>query len=152
MTNVCDGGSFGPHQEETLVLDACIETKTAYMDVCDDSDYSQKVKAKHSEAAAAGVPCITTGGIYPGISNIMAAHMISMAKKEYDDDFNFIGNEGADPGGATQSIDAASLVLPPLNPPPSASSPSPHQPPWCSLPESSTRTSQPGQAELAPPS
>ena len=37
-----------------------------YLDVCDDTAYSQRAKALHSKAAAAGVPAITTTGIYPG--------------------------------------------------------------------------------------
>lgn len=36
------------------------------MDVCDDTDYSQRAKGLHAKAAAAGVPAITTTGIYPG--------------------------------------------------------------------------------------
>lgn len=45
------------------------EKQTAYVDICDDTDYSQRAKSFHSEAVAAGVPAITTGGIYPGVSN-----------------------------------------------------------------------------------
>ena len=41
-------------------------------------------------AAAAGVPAITTAGIYPGVSNVMAAHMISLARGEYDKDFKYL--------------------------------------------------------------
>lgn len=36
------------------------------MDVCDDTEYSQHAKRLHAKAAAAGVPAITTTGIYPG--------------------------------------------------------------------------------------
>lgn len=36
------------------------------MDVCDDTAYSQRAKALHQRAADAGVPAITTTGIYPG--------------------------------------------------------------------------------------
>ena len=55
--------------------------------MCDDADYSQLAKSYQSEAAAAGVPAITSGGIYPGISNLMAAHMISTARREYDSEW-----------------------------------------------------------------
>lgn len=41
-------------------------TGVPYLDVCDDTDYSQRAKALHERAAAAGVPAITTAGIYPG--------------------------------------------------------------------------------------
>eukprot|EP00873_Tetraselmis_striata_P024375 jgi/Tetstr1/444639/TSEL_032487.t1 len=86
----------GPFQrkEDLLVLETCLETKTPYMDICDDSDYSRKVKAQHEAAVAAGVPAITTAGIYPGVSNVMAAHMISSARKEYDKDGNYVGRDG----------------------------------------------------------
>ena len=62
----------------------CIAAGTPYMDVCDDQHHSTLTKQLHGEAQAAGVPCITTAGIYPGISNVMAAHMCSLARKEYN--------------------------------------------------------------------
>jgi saccharopine dehydrogenase-like NADP-dependent oxidoreductase len=43
--------------------------QTAYIDVCDDTDYSWRAKGFHEQAKAAGVPAITTAGIYPGVSN-----------------------------------------------------------------------------------
>jgi hypothetical protein len=58
----------GPFQRrnDCAVLEAAIAAGVPYMDVCDDTDYSQRAKALHGKAAAAGVPCITTTGIYPG--------------------------------------------------------------------------------------
>jgi hypothetical protein len=43
--------------------------QTAYIDVCDDTDYSRRAKSFMSRALAAIVPAITTTGIYPGVSN-----------------------------------------------------------------------------------
>ena len=43
--------------------------QTAYIDVCDDQDYSARAKAYHDKAVAAQIPAITTAGIYPGVSN-----------------------------------------------------------------------------------
>ena len=82
----------GPFQrrQDCNVLEACIAAGVPYLDVCDDTAYSQRAKALHSKAEAAGVPAITTGGIYPGVSNVMAAHMISMARNEYTDDFKYV--------------------------------------------------------------
>jgi saccharopine dehydrogenase-like NADP-dependent oxidoreductase len=76
----------GPFQrrESTAVLRACIAAGTPYVDVCDDLEHSCLTKALHEDAVAAGVPCVTTAGIYPGVSNVMAAHMCSLARKEYD--------------------------------------------------------------------
>lgn len=81
----------GPFQRRTEcnVLEACIAAGVPYMDICDDADYSQRAKALHSKAKGAGVPCITTAGIYPGVSNVMAAHMISVARQEYNEDGSY---------------------------------------------------------------
>lgn len=88
----------GPFQrrQDCAVLEACIAVGVPYLDVCDDTAYSQRAKALHGKAAAAGVPAITTGGIYPGVSNVMAAHMISMARKEYTDDFKYVDQAPVD--------------------------------------------------------
>ncbi|PAN15943.1 hypothetical protein PAHAL_3G021600 [Panicum hallii] len=74
----------GPFQraEECTVLQAAISTKTAYIDVCDDTDYSWRAKGFHEQAKAAGVPAITTAGIYPGVSNVMAAELVHAARSE----------------------------------------------------------------------
>ncbi|KAL5205801.1 hypothetical protein ABZP36_034010 [Zizania latifolia] len=74
----------GPFQRENecTVLQAAIATKTAYIDVCDDTDYSWRAKSFHEQAKACGVPAITTAGIYPGVSNVMAAELVRAARNE----------------------------------------------------------------------
>uniref|UniRef100_K3YCC3 Saccharopine dehydrogenase NADP binding domain-containing protein n=1 Tax=Setaria italica TaxID=4555 RepID=K3YCC3_SETIT len=74
----------GPFQraEECTVLQAAISTKTAYIDVCDDTDYSWRANSFHEQAKAAGIPAITTAGIYPGVSNVMAAELVRAARSE----------------------------------------------------------------------
>ncbi|KAI3823480.1 hypothetical protein L1987_04918 [Smallanthus sonchifolius] len=74
----------GPFQqtENCVVLKAAIRAKTAYLDVCDDTSYSLRAKSFMNEALAAKVPAITTGGIYPGVSNVMAAELVRVAKSE----------------------------------------------------------------------
>lgn len=91
----------GPFQRraECSVLEAAIATGVPYLDVCDDTEYSKTAKSLHSKAIAAGVPAVTCAGIYPGVSNVMAAHMVSMARKEYTQDFDYIE---APPAGAPQ--------------------------------------------------
>ncbi|KAG2622920.1 uncharacterized protein LOC120696663 [Panicum virgatum] len=76
----------GPFQraEDCTVLQAAISTKTAYIDVCDDTDYSWRAKGFHEQAKSAGVPAITTAGIYPGVSNVMAAELVDAARSEND--------------------------------------------------------------------
>ncbi|KAL5719791.1 hypothetical protein ACHQM5_012529 [Ranunculus cassubicifolius] len=74
----------GPFQraEKCTVLEAAISTKTTYMDVCDDADYSIQAKSFHEKAVAANIPAITTAGIYPGVSNVMAAELVRSARDE----------------------------------------------------------------------
>ncbi|KAF3974623.1 hypothetical protein CMV_002072 [Castanea mollissima] len=58
----------GPFQqaEKCTVLEAAIHTKTAYIDVCDDTTYACRAKSFKTRAVAANIPAITTAGIYPG--------------------------------------------------------------------------------------
>ncbi|EYU46212.1 hypothetical protein MIMGU_mgv1a0243421mg, partial [Erythranthe guttata] len=64
------------------VLEAAIQTKTAYIDVCDHEGYSRRAKSYKNKAMAAGVPAITNGGFNPGVSNLMAAMLVDDAKSE----------------------------------------------------------------------
>lgn len=60
----------------TLVM-CFFSPQTAYVDVCDDTAYSLRAKSFNSRALAANVPAITTGGIYPGVSNgVSSAHFV----------------------------------------------------------------------------
>ena len=72
-------------------------------DVCDDNDYAARCKADyHEKAREAGVPAITSGGIYPGVSNVMAAHMVSLARRDYDKDGHFVGKDGENKADAVE--------------------------------------------------
>ncbi|OVA08050.1 Saccharopine dehydrogenase / Homospermidine synthase [Macleaya cordata] len=74
----------GPFQqtEKCTVLEAAISTQTAYLDVCDDTSYAFRAKSLHQKAVAANIPAITTAGIYPGVSNVMAAELVLSARSE----------------------------------------------------------------------
>ncbi|KAK9154784.1 hypothetical protein Sjap_002264 [Stephania japonica] len=74
----------GPFQrtEKCKVLEAAISTKTSYVDVCDDTSYAWRAKSLHKKAVAADVPAITTAGIYPGVSNVMAAELVRHARNQ----------------------------------------------------------------------
>ncbi|KAL5168864.1 hypothetical protein HKD37_11G030915 [Glycine soja] len=76
----------GPFQqaERCSVLEAAINTKTAYLDVCDDTSYAWRAKSLMNMALDANVPAITTGGIYPGVSNVMAAEIVRAASESED--------------------------------------------------------------------
>lgn len=112
----------GPFQrkERCAVLEAAIAVKTPYMDVCDDRDYSQSARALHDKARAAGVPALTTTGIYPGVSNLMAAELVRLARDENSGSEESSASEPkslkfsyytAGSGGAGPTILATSFLL-----------------------------------------
>ncbi|KAH7864095.1 hypothetical protein Vadar_025677 [Vaccinium darrowii] len=105
----------GPFQqaERCTVLEAAIQTKTAYVDVCDDTSYAFRAKSYMSKALAANIPAITTGGIYPGVSNVMAAELVRAARSESKGEperlrFSYYT---AGTGGAGPTILATSFLL-----------------------------------------
>ncbi|XP_058226725.1 uncharacterized protein LOC131335326 isoform X2 [Rhododendron vialii] len=107
--------SAGPFQqaEKCTVLEVAIQTKTAYMDVCDDTSYAFRAKSYMSKALAANIPAITTGGIYPGVSNVMAAELVRAARSESKGEperlrFSYYT---AGTGGAGPTILATSFLL-----------------------------------------
>ncbi|KAJ7298019.1 hypothetical protein O6H91_Y021600 [Diphasiastrum complanatum] len=71
----------GPFQrrEKCSVLEAAIHSKVSYVDVCDDLQYAQRAKQLHAKAVASNVSAIVSAGIYPGVSNIMAAELVRSA-------------------------------------------------------------------------
>ncbi|MEW5311277.1 MAG: hypothetical protein WDW38_003005 [Sanguina aurantia] len=119
----------GPFQrtENHSVIEAAIAARVPYIDVCDDTPYSEQSKNLYSAACvAAGIPAIISAGIYPGTSNVMAAHILSLARKEYDEDMNYQTppeGEGVEPsklmysyytagsGGAGPTILATTFLL-----------------------------------------
>lgn len=107
--------SAGPFQQEEKcnVLEAAISSKTAYLDVCDDTNYAWKAKGFHEKALSADVPALTTCGIYPGVSNVMAAELVRLAKSEINGEPErlrfFYYTAGS--GGAGPTIIATSFLL-----------------------------------------
>ncbi len=53
------------------VLSQCIEQGTAYIDIADSPDYVGEALTFSDTAKAAGVTCIVSTGVFPGISNSM---------------------------------------------------------------------------------
>ncbi|KAI3450018.1 hypothetical protein Pfo_006683 [Paulownia fortunei] len=64
------------------VLEAAIQSKTAYIDVSDSERYARRAKSYMNKALAAGVPAITNCGMGPGVSNLMAAMLVHTAESE----------------------------------------------------------------------
>ena len=111
--------SAGPFQgggDRGVVMDAAIAAGVPYLDVCDDANYAQAAKSKHAAARAAGVPCITTAGAYPGVSNVMAAEMIAANREAGGDvdaevEYVLYSYFCAGSGGVGDTILATSYML-----------------------------------------
>ncbi|XP_016580006.1 uncharacterized protein LOC107877795 isoform X1 [Capsicum annuum] len=105
----------GPFQqsENCKVLEAAIRTKTAYLDICDDTHYATRAKSYMNKALEANIPAITTGGIYPGVSNVMAAELVRTAKVESKGELERLRfyYYTAGTGGAGPTILATSFLL-----------------------------------------
>jgi hypothetical protein len=105
----------GPFQRKGVcsVLQAAIRRKVPYLDVCDDTSYAKMARGMAGEAQAAGVPCITTGGIYPGVSNVMAAYMVDKNRRdgEKPPDRVLYSYYTAGTGGAGPTILETTLLL-----------------------------------------
>jgi saccharopine dehydrogenase-like NADP-dependent oxidoreductase len=111
--------SAGPFQgggDKCAVMDAAIAAGVPYLDVCDDADYARSAKSRHANALAAGVPCITTAGVYPGVSNVMAADMIAANRlaggdKDAEVEYVLYSYFCAGSGGVGDTILATSYML-----------------------------------------
>ncbi|KAG4138309.1 hypothetical protein ERO13_D07G126700v2 [Gossypium hirsutum] len=105
----------GPFQQsqKCTVLEAAIETQTAYLDVCDDTNYAFRAKSFKDRAVDANISAITTGGIYPGVSNVMAAELVHAARSESktEPDRLRFSYYTAGSGGAGPTILATSFLL-----------------------------------------
>ena len=99
----CVVHTAGPFQrlENTNVLEAAIAAGASYLDVCDDEAHSRLCRAKSAEAKAKGVRAMTSGGIYPGLSNLMARQLTDLVKGGPG-----AGGEGSGDGGGEDAADS----------------------------------------------
>jgi saccharopine dehydrogenase (NAD+, L-lysine-forming) len=62
----------GPYYRTgTAVLDACIEVRCDYLDICDDADATLAMLTRHHEAGAAGIRALVGMGSSPGVTNVL---------------------------------------------------------------------------------
>ena len=72
----------GPFRtRDFYVLSQCIEQSTPYIDVADSPDYVSEALALNQVARVAGVTCIVSTGVFPGISNSMARQGIEQLEQ-----------------------------------------------------------------------
>ncbi len=103
----------GPFQrrKNPEVLKAALLLKVPYVDVCDDINLSQLAKGYDGQARAAGVPCLISTGVWPGVSSLMAldvAEALGGATQTNKIDFEFFT---AGSGGAGTTILSATFLI-----------------------------------------
>jgi saccharopine dehydrogenase-like NADP-dependent oxidoreductase len=99
----------GPFQQgEPTVLDAAIHSGVAYLDIADDIEFARKARAMHERAVARGVSAVTNGGIFPGLSNVMAGAMIEEGGGAEQVDFYY---HIAGTGGAGASVMSSTFFI-----------------------------------------
>ena len=108
----------GPFQqtESCPVLEASIRNGCgAYLDVCDDADHTLRAKTEfHDAAREAGLSAVVSTGVYPGLSNVMAAYMCRGAGSPFPDSsaeklrYSYFT---AGSGGVGETILATSVLL-----------------------------------------
>jgi hypothetical protein len=69
-------GPFQQRNNPADVLQAAIRARKDYMDVCDDSDHALACRSLSSDVMKAGIAAWICTGIYPGVSNLLAASCI----------------------------------------------------------------------------
>lgn len=73
----------GPFQHSAtpkLILDHCIRAGKPYIDISDDTEHSTATKSLHAAAITARTPALISTGIYPGLSNLLAANAVTRLK------------------------------------------------------------------------
>eukprot|EP00741_Cyanophora_paradoxa_P019487 tig00021127_g18811.t1 len=101
----------GPFQqlEHNDVLQVALQRHVPYVDVCDDLHLAQHGKKLFSEQAILdGIPCVVSVGAFPGITNLMAAHLIEEGGGARSVDFNYFC---AGSGGAGDAVMSATFLL-----------------------------------------
>ena len=103
----------GPFQgrEEPSLLRAALGAGVPYCDVCDELLLTRNSKALSAEAAAAGVPCVVSCGIWPGVSALMAAEAVAKLGGPGSCERLEFSFHTAGTGGAGPTIVSATFLL-----------------------------------------
>ena len=103
----------GPFQgrEEPSLLRAALGAGVPYCDVCDELLLARNSKALSAEAATAGVPCVVSCGIWPGVSALMAAEAVAKLGGPGSCERIEFSFHTAGTGGAGPTIVSATFLL-----------------------------------------
>jgi len=118
LRNAVDGvdcvvHAAGPFVDtEPRVLDAALAVGAGYVDVCDDASYTRWVQQRAVETRRRGLSAVTGAGVYPGVTNLLAAEIVDAARSEGREVEELdISLFAAGSGGAGPAILAATFAL-----------------------------------------
>ncbi len=99
----------GPFQQaEPLVLAAALDAGVPYLDIADDLAFSRRAKELHARAVGRRIPAVVNGGLFPGLSNVIAGLLVERAAGAERVDFSYFV---AGTGGAGPAVMASTFLL-----------------------------------------
>eukprot|EP00752_Nemacystus_decipiens_P007293 g6525.t2 len=104
----------GPFQRKITpeVLEAAIEAKVPYVDVCDDARLATVAKALSGRAQEAGVAATISAGIWPGVDQLMAVEACEMLGGASEvDSIEFSAYTAGTGNAGTTILSATFLIL-----------------------------------------
>lgn len=113
LRNLVSGASLvihtaGPFQSaDPLVLQAAIDCGVGYLDIADDLEFARKARQLPVQARAAKVAAIVNGGVFPGMSNIMAGLLCERGPAQRLSFSYFIAGSG----GSGPAVMASTFLL-----------------------------------------
>ena len=113
LRSLIDGAALvihaaGPFQgSDPTVLESAIDCRVRYLDIADELLFAQKARALSSRAAERGVCALVNGGVFPGLSNVMAGLLAETALVESMSFSYFIAGSG----GSGPAVMASTFIL-----------------------------------------
>jgi lysine 6-dehydrogenase len=94
------------------VIEAAIETKSNYVDICDDYDATREMLALNEKAKDAGITVLIGMGASPGVTNLLAKHGADKLEQVDDIEMKWIVTvTDVDEVGASAAMDHAMHMI-----------------------------------------
>lgn len=103
-------GPFQRKESPSRVLQVAMAANVPYMDVCDDLTHAKECKKLHEVARDKGYTALISTGIYPGLSNLMAAEASARLGNEQVDSLK-IYYHTAGTGGIGATVLASTFLI-----------------------------------------
>lgn len=103
-------GPFQRKESSNRVLQVAMAANVPYMDVCDDLTHAKECKKLHDAAQKKGYAALISTGIYPGLSNLMAAEASARLGNEKVDSLK-IYYHTAGTGGIGATVLASTFLI-----------------------------------------